>query len=77
MNLPIVILGCQGAGKSSLVNALLGGQHARVEPNMLKDGTDAVAVHRGHYDIIDTPGLNSSYTLSGPQIANVISAEIR
>jgi GTPase SAR1 family protein len=73
MNLPIVILGCQGAGKSSLVNALLGGEHAKVEPNMLKDGTAVVTVHHGHYDIIDTPGLNSSYTLSGPQIANELS----
>jgi predicted GTPase len=72
-NCPIVVLGCQGAGKSTLVNDLMGQPVADVGPNMLKDGTVAVSSHLGRYNIIDTPGLNSEYPVSGGQIRSELS----
>jgi hypothetical protein len=45
----------------------------QIGPDMLKDGTVAVSSHSGRYNIIDTPGLNSKYPVSGGQIRSELS----
>ncbi|WP_159641381.1 GTPase RsgA [Erysipelothrix anatis] len=55
-------VGCVNAGKSSLLNALLGNQNLSVSP-VASTTADVVRIETGLGDVIDTPGLSNETEL--------------
>lgn len=60
---PCAIVGCVNAGKSSLLNALIGQDTLSVSP-VASTTADVVEIHTDAFDVFDTPGLSVETALT-------------
>ncbi|MBK2402390.1 GTPase [Erysipelothrix sp. strain 2 (EsS2-6-Brazil)] len=59
---PCAFVGCVNAGKSSLLNALMGKNDLSVSP-VASTTADVLHIETEHYDVYDTPGLSNESEL--------------
>jgi GTP-binding protein len=77
----LAVVGRPNVGKSSLVNALLGEEHAIVSeiPGTTRDSTDVALERGGHlFRLVDTAGIRrKAKTERGPEVLSVVQARKR
>jgi len=77
----LAVVGRPNVGKSSLVNALLGEEHAIVSetPGTTRDSSDVALAHGGHlFRLVDTAGIRrKARTERGPEVLSVVQARKR